>query len=108
MDRSPLFHIPRILHPGWTRFRGADHRPNASGFGGLVHLKPVEGPQYQDVLDYLDPAAARRLGFEYVHAPDTWVEGLPDEAVSRLNDPRLFESLSATVPRASTECWRRS
>ena len=71
----------------------ATGRPNASGFAGLVHLKPVEGPSYQDVLDYLDPAAARRLGFEYVHAPDTWVEGLPDEAAARLNDPRLFELL---------------
>ena len=83
----------RVFSPYPSSMTFATGRPNASGFAGLVHLKPVEGPQYEDVLDYLDPAAARRLGFEYVHAPDTWVEGLPDDAVSRLNDPRLFELL---------------
>ena len=45
------------------------------------------------MLDYLEPAAVRRLGFEYVYAPDAWVEGLPEEAAERLNDPSLFELL---------------
>ena len=78
-------------HPGSMTF--ATGRPNASGFAGLVHLFPTKGPEYQDVLDYLEPAAVRLLGFEYVHAPDAWVESLPDEAADRLNDPRLFELL---------------
>ena len=68
-------------------------RPNASGFAGLAHLQPTEGPGYRDVLGYLEPATIRRLGFEYVHAPDSWVESLPDEAAVRLNDPSLFELL---------------
>ena len=45
-------------------------RPNASGIVGRVHLFPFVGPEYQDVLRYLEPAAVRRLDFQYVHAPE--------------------------------------
>ncbi len=89
MSAGEKWSAPRKLVQSDTQLRGVDHRPNASGFAGLVHLKPVEGPQYQDVLDYLDPAAARRLGFEYVHAV-------------------CSNSSSATAPRASTACCGRS
>ena len=71
----------------------ATGRPDASGFAGLVHLKSRDGPEYRDVFGYLEPAAVRRLGFEYVYAPDVWVESLPEEAAERLNDPNLFELL---------------
>ena len=83
----------RVFSPHAHQMTYATGRPNASGFAGLVHLFPIKGPEYRDVLGYLEPAAVRRLGFEYVHAPDSWVEGLPDEAVSRLNDASLFELL---------------
>ena len=83
----------RVFSPHAHQMTYATGRPNASGFAGLVHLFPIKGPEYRDVLGYLEPAAVRRLGFEYVHAPDSWVEGLPDEAAARLNDPRLFELL---------------
>ena len=53
----------------------------------------AEDPTYLDVRGYLEPAAVRRLGFEYVHAPESWVESLPDEGVDRLNDASLFELL---------------
>ena len=78
-------------HPHQMTFNTG--RPNASGFAGLVHLLPSPGPEHRDVLGYLEPAAVRRIGFEFVHAPDEWVDGLPDEAAARLNDPRLFELL---------------
>ena len=68
-------------------------RPNASGIVGRVHLLQFFGPDYQDVLRFLEPAAARSLGLQYVHAPESWVASLPDEARRRLNDPRLFELL---------------
>ena len=80
----------RVFSPHPSAMTFATGRPNARGFPKLVHLAG-EGPEYRDVLGYLEPAAVRRLGFEYVHAPDSWVEGLPDEAAARLNDPRLFE-----------------
>ena len=83
----------RVFSPHPDSMTFATGRPNAYGFAGLVHLFSVEGPQYRDVLDYLEAAAVRRLGFEYVHAPDEWVAGLPDEAAARLNDPNLFELL---------------
>ena len=83
----------RVFSPHPYQMTYVTGRPNASGFVGLVHLSEKEGPEYLDVLGYLEPAAARRLGFEYVHAPDAWVESLPDEAVDRLNDPSLFELL---------------
>ena len=71
----------------------ATGRPNAAGFVGHIHLLPPDGPEYLDILRHLEPAATQRLGIEYVHAPDSWVESLPDKAVERLNDPRLFELL---------------
>ena len=83
----------RVFSPYSHQMTFNTGRPNASGLVGLVHLKREYGPAYRDVLGYLEPAAVRRLGFEYVHAPDEWVESLPDEAVQRLNDPRLFELL---------------
>ena len=83
----------RVFSPHAHQMTYATGRPNASGFAGLVHLFPIKGPEYRDVLGYLEPAAVRRLGFEYVHAPDAWVEGLPDEAAQRLDDPRLFDLL---------------
>ena len=83
----------RVFSPHPHEITYATGRPNASGFGGLVHLKRGYGPAYRDVRGYLEPAAVRRLGFEYVHATDAWVESLPDEAAARLNDPNLFELL---------------
>ena len=83
----------RMFSPYPDSMTYATGRPNASGFAGLIHLFSTRGPEYQDVLRYLEPAAVRRIGFEYVHAPDEWVDGLPDEAAARLNDPRLFELL---------------
>ena len=83
----------RVFSPNAREMTFNTGRPNASGFAGLVHLIPFKGPEYLDVLHHLEPAAVRRIGFDYVHAPDSWVESLPDEAVKRLSDPRLFEVL---------------
>lgn len=83
----------RVFSPRPHRVTWATGRPNATGFAGLLHLFPVEGPSYLDVLRYLEPAAVRRLGFGYVHAPDEWVAGLPAQAARWLDDPRLFELL---------------
>ena len=82
-----------VFSPRPNEMTYATGRPNASGFNGLVHLIQESGPAYRDVLHFLEPAAVRRLGFDYIHAPDAWVESLPDEAVERLVDPSLFELL---------------
>ncbi|MCY3938971.1 MAG: hypothetical protein OXG22_11510, partial [Chloroflexi bacterium] len=81
----------RIFSPDPNQATYVTGRPNAAGLSGLVHISWVKGPQYLDVFRFLEPAAVRRLGFEYIHAPDEWVEGLPDEAAARLDDPSLFE-----------------
>ena len=83
----------RVFSPYGDSMTFATGRPNAMGFPGLVHQFRVESPEYRDVRNHLEPAAIRRLGFEYVHAPEAWVESLPDEAAARLADPRLFELL---------------
>ncbi len=81
----------RVFSPHPHQMSYATGRANAWGFNGLVHVAPRVGPGYRDVLDYLEPAAVRRLGFEYVHATESWVEGLPGDAAARLDDPSLFE-----------------
>ena len=83
----------RIFTPDPTPMSIDTGRPNASGLVGRIHLFPFVGPEYQDVLQYLEPAAVRRLGFRYVHATNVWVDSLPDLAQRRLDDPRLFELL---------------
>ena len=81
----------RVFSPSPHQITYATGRPNASGFAGLVHGLPADGTVYRDVLDHLEPAAVQRRGFEYIHAPDEWVDGLPEEAVDRLTNPRLFQ-----------------
>ena len=83
----------RVFSPRAHRMTWATGRPNATGFAGLLHLFPVEGTAYQDVRNFLEPAALRRLDFSYLHAPDEWVAELPAQAARRLADPRLFEFL---------------
>ncbi len=83
----------RVFSPHPHQMTYVTGRPNASGFAGLVHGDPKEGPAYRDVVRFLEAAAVRRLGIAYIHAPDAWVESLPDEAAARLDDPRLFELL---------------
>ncbi|MCY3801082.1 MAG: hypothetical protein OXG46_05855 [Chloroflexi bacterium] len=83
----------RVFSPRPHQMTYATGRPNASGYAGLVHVIPKPGPEYEDARDYLEPAALRRLGIEYVYAPDSWTESLPEEAVSWLHDPNMFELL---------------
>ena len=83
----------RVFSPNPNQMTYATGRPNAAGFVGLLHYISFHGPEYLDVLHYLEPAAIRRLGIGYVHAPDAWVRDLPDQAVQRLRNPRLFELL---------------
>ena len=83
----------RILSPHPTALSTATGRPNASGFIQAAHLLYEVGPEYQDAVRYLEPAAVKRLGIEYVHATDPWVDGLPDRARRWLGDPRLFDLL---------------
>ena len=90
----------RVLSPNPKEMSVATGRPNASGFSGLLHLKPTTGPEYGDAVRYLEPAAVRRLGFTYVHATDAWIAGLPDQAQRWLDDPNLFELLVRDGPDA--------
>lgn len=83
----------RIFTPSPRLMSIGTGRPNASGLVGHIHLYDFRGPQYQDVLRYLEPGAVRRLDYQFVHAPDSWVATLPDLARQRLNNPRLFELL---------------
>ena len=71
----------------------ATGRPNASGFAGHFHMIAHLGPEYLDIHRHLEPAAIRRLGIAYVHAPDAWVAGLPARSARWLANPRYFELL---------------
>ena len=83
----------RVFSPHPHQMTYATGRANASGLVGHLHQQRFIGPEHRDILHYLEPAAVRLLGIRYIHAPDAWVESLPDEAAARLNDPRLFELL---------------
>ena len=45
----------RVFAPNTNSITFATGRPNASGFAGLLHLFPVEGPAYRDARNYLEP-----------------------------------------------------
>ena len=83
----------RVFSPHPHGMTVSTGRPNASGFPTLIHLFGLTGAEYEDTLRFLEPAAVRRLGFKYLHAPDIWVEGLPDRAKGWLQNPDLFELL---------------
>lgn len=83
----------RVLSPHPNEMTIATGRPNASGFANLLHIIVGTGPEYKDAIRYLEPSAIRQLGFEYVHATDSWMAGLPDRAVQWLNEPTLFDLL---------------
>lgn len=83
----------RIFSPHPSELTLATGRPNAAGFAGYLHNQERVGPEYHDVLRFLEPAAVRRLGFTYLHATDAWVLALPIRAKEWLEDTRLFEPL---------------
>ncbi len=68
-------------------------RPNVSAYAEFVQFVPRFGPDYLDAIRFLEPAALRRLEITYIHAPDSWVDELPDEARRRLHNPDLAELL---------------
>ena len=83
----------RIMSPEWDLVTANTGRPNASGFVQFAHLTAATGPEYEDAISYLEPAALGQLGATYIHAPDSWVARLPDRAQRWLDDPQLFEPL---------------
>ena len=83
----------RILSPQPQLVSVATGRPNASGFAGLLHLNAQTGPEYEDAIRYLEPAAIQRLGYAYIHATEEWVATLPSYAKRWLDDPELFKLL---------------
>jgi len=78
--------------PYWNVFL-ATGRPNNAGFADLVYLIYHPGPEYWDARHYLEPAAFRRLGIEYLHAMDSWATDLPPRARRWLADQTMFELL---------------
>ena len=68
-------------------------RPNASGLIQALQFLYFEGPEYRDAISQLDPGAVRRLGIDYVHAPNEWIDRLPAGARRRLQDPAFFDLL---------------
>ena len=81
----------RILSPYPSEMSIVTGRPNASAYAEFVQFVPRFGPDYLDAIRFLSPAAVRRLGIAYVHAPSDWVAGLPAEARRWLRDSDLFE-----------------
>ena len=76
-NNTPLDARVLATEPRFWNVSFATGRPNNAGFPGLTHLYYQIGPDYLDARDYLEPAAIRRLGIEYVHATDAWVAALP-------------------------------
>lgn len=83
----------RVLSPAPHAMTVATGRLNASGFTQFLHPRPTTGPEYLDSVRHLEPAALKRLGIEYVHAPDDWAAGLPDRAARWLANSEFFEPL---------------
>ena len=94
--RDHTEHDTRVLavEPAYWHVFLATGRPNAAGFAGVVHQIYNQGPEYLDAVNYLEPAAIRRLEIDYIYATDDWVAGLPTRARLWLADPGLFEHLA--------------
>lgn len=92
--RSETTFDARVFSPHPHELTAATGRPNASGPVGHLNLLPFNGPEYDDVLRFLEPGAVQRLGFAYLHATDAWIESLPGYAQRWLDDPRFFTLLS--------------
>lgn len=80
----------RVLSPDPITMSIHTGRPSASGFADHVHLFPFTGPSYEDAIQFLEPAALRRLQFSYVHADERWAAGLPSRAQRWLANPTYF------------------
>ena len=85
----------RVLSPHPHDMTANTGRPNASGFTGFVHLFSKTGPEYEDAIAHLEPAALRSLGIAFVHAPDAWAADLPDHAASWLANSRVLRARCA-------------
>ena len=83
----------RILSPNPSAMSIATGRANASGFANFIQFSGVRGPEYVDAIRRLEPAAIRRLGFDYLHATDGWLDSLPPRATEWIQDPSFFELL---------------
>ena len=94
----------RVLSPSPTAMTVATGRPNAAGLVWPLHYSYTTGPEYEDAIRYLEPAAIQRLGVTYVHTTPAWMAELPARAARWLADPELFDSSSATAPTPSTAC----
>ena len=90
----------RVMSPSPHAMTVATGRPNASGFAQFLHPRPATGPEYLDAIRYLEPAAIQRLGFAYIHEPDSWIDSLPNRARRWLADPELFELLIREGPQS--------
>jgi len=84
----------RILSPNPSAMSIATGRANASGFADFIQFSGVRGPEYVDAIRRLEPAAIRRLGFDYLHATDGWLDSLPPRATEWIQNPSLFELLA--------------
>ncbi len=80
----------RILSPDPLNMSINTGRSSASGFANHVHLFPFAGPDYEDAIQFLEPAALRRLKFDYVHATESWISSLPEHSQNWLADSTLF------------------
>ena len=83
----------QVFSPHPHELTAVTGRPNASGLVKHLNLIPFDGPEYRDVLRFLEPGAVQRLGFGYMHAPDSWIESLPEYAQRWLDDPSYFTLL---------------
>ncbi len=83
----------RVLSPYPDELTIATGRPNASGFAHHLHIIVGRGPEYKDAIRFLEPAAIRQLGIDYVHTTEAWKAELPAHAQQWLANPELFELL---------------
>lgn len=83
----------RVLSPHPSAMAVATGRPNATGFADVLHIIVGSGPEYMDAIRFLETAAIRALGINYVHTTDGRLGALPEHAVRWLMNPELFEFL---------------
>lgn len=86
----------RILTAGVKLVASATGRPVPLGYAAWPHYVGLPGPEYLDAVRFLEPAALKELGIDFIHVDDALLAGMSETARQRLASPSEFRLVFQT------------